>query len=78
VIALEMPIPGLRVSVAVVEISAEFDVSVIDPVGVSAGVGVAVLVFRIDSAVQPVVVAVDADHLLVNYELIRSDRRNGL
>ena len=30
--------------------------------------------FGIDGAVQPVVVAVDADHLLINRELIRTHR----
>ena len=34
--------------------------------------------FGIHGTVQPVVVAVDADHFLVNRELIRSDRRNRL
>ena len=33
---------------------------------------------RIDSTTQPVVVAVDADHFLVNRELIRTYRRNRL
>jgi len=34
--------------------------------------------FGIDGAVQPVVVAVDADHFLLNRELIRTHRRYGL
>jgi hypothetical protein len=33
---------------------------------------------RIDSAVQPIFLTVDADHLLVNRNLIRSHRRGGL
>ena len=32
----------------------------------------------VDSAVQPELLTVDADHLLVNRELIRSDHRDGL
>jgi len=34
--------------------------------------------FGIDGAVQPVVVAVDADHFLLNRELIGTHRRHGL
>ena len=34
--------------------------------------------FGIDGAVQPVVVAIDADHLLINRELICTHRRHGL
>ena len=34
--------------------------------------------FRIDSAVQPKLLSVEADHLLVDRELIRGHRRNWL
>jgi len=34
--------------------------------------------FGINGAIQPVVVAIDANHLLINHKLIRAHRGNGL